>query len=903
MTETIQISSSSSLLHKRPFSEHVISNTEITRDNILPENSQFKLKPETTLRDDQLADINKMLNGYYQLICNEMGMGKTIVTLISAINIYERQEDEKHPVLIVTSNTIQINWSKEISKHFDYPPSSVLFLTSENVGTFNNFDNYVLVMITYDALVKIVLCYQWSIYRKDNGDQDDVYNMKTNILKIGSKHPVRQYSESYKTIRNYNFVKYRWSALIVDEAQKYQNNNTLWYVTSNTLISDRRYMLTATPLTNTLTNLKNLLKWLRIENNDYDYICNHKMICTTRKDTPELKEVHDALRMDICVYVQSTFKHPKEISDYKKIEEEFIRDIDIWKSMDTNDEKYRKMYAIILTHIIAMREASISYHLSYGAENAAEMLKKIEEYPTYMTYESTKMQMALEKYEEYRNGVVFCSEWTSALNILDYTLRKRGHKTTIPKSGDPKGNIELINQWNKDNSSALLINIQSLAEGYDLPSARYMIALNPTFLSTKLQQFFGRSMRASRVTDPVTGKIVENKCIGIMLLVGSTFETDYVFTRCIAKISDNTAILKRVIKAQKTNNQSSGLLGREALITYSEYIKNKQYKNPGFQMSIDETHLDDQQVRKVLYDVLYDIILFNVEERSLFNNNRRLQLEKLISEKIKPLDQLSDRELMIFSVIYEILTNDSPVTFHGPMTIDPCHQIVVDRNNGNEIIICEHKKYGQNNIVSITRTFLRDNEIAELDVIQPVILFPCIKQVQVITGKIDNPSDFKYIDFNELEISIRQYGLSDLIQSSAFYGIKEEPGLKTNVLTSLFKTQINNDLIRDHCKKLTDEFKYDEFKLTMHDGQRITKIPLSIDNMLKSLKLDLSNQLYMNKMADSLLNIDSIEYDKLVDRLNQIVLLKMANMFIPYNSNIKITYNDSRIIDIDSFRK
>lgn len=879
--------------------------SEITLDNLVPESSGFKLKSETKIRDDQLIDLNKMVNQYYQLVCNEMGTGKTILGILSSLHNYDRDE-YKQPALIVTSINLQMNWKKELDKHFIYPESYVLILNSKNIVKKYDFRKYVLVLITYDALEKFILSYQWNIWN----NQRHLYDEKKNILKIGYTRQVRKCKDTWKTFDNFNFIMVPWSSMIVDEAQKYQNSTSLWYSTSNTIPAQRRYMLTATPLTNTIKNFENLLQWLRIDSRNYDELCEKNIICTTRNSIDELKEVHEALKMDICVYIESSFFNPEEKREYIKIEDDFIRDLSTLSRMDTCDPQYKELYGIILSHIIHMRQATISYHLTYGVDQATDILANIDQYPDYTTHKSTKMQMALKKYEQCKTGVVFCSEYTTALDMLEYTLNLHGHRTTYPKDKNAEKNKQMIDEWNKDNSSALLISLQRFSEGYDLPSARFMIALNPTFFATKLQQFFGRSMRIERVIDPETGAIVENKCIGIVLLIAETFETDYVYPRCIKKIFDNSNILDNVknMKKKNTADGDRGNLTKDALMSYMNKIQStvrySNHKNHVSHMTIDESTMDIETIKKTLHEEYVRLITELVNKKAQENQKNIEHFSLSIQNTLKPTDISSTKFIHCFH--QTVAPDEEKLVFNGPIETDACHYVCVN-NDTHTVETVERVVHPQqfNRIVPSVFRMMKDNLENRMRVFTVNTSFKFYKvNPWLILGHVQNPDEIKSIDLDEFQKELQKGILnsSSVVKGTGYFYAYQETGLDGIFIKNMYNTKINQEQLEEYCRKTIYEFEYNmKFKMHLHDGRTMTIKPISMTTLLEELKLNMNDRLTTNKLVDQFLMINEEGHKEMIDRLNQIIFTSKDYIVFPYNPKIKIVYDSIEKMDIDQF--
>lgn len=839
----------------------------------------FQLKKTTTLLEFQKDDLNKVMNQGFRIICNEMGTGKTLIGLLISLNYNNRTNK---PSLIVSSETIQLNWKKELDTHFDYDKTKVLLLTSSTIKERYDFSKYTLILATYDALNNIILAYNWFLYLHNN----ELYDYERDLLKIKSDHPIRQCKTTYMNFKNFDFVTFVWASILIDEAHKFQNATSLWYKTSKTLYSNDKILMTATPVTNGIKNFINLLKWLNIKYTDKekDIIIKKYVVCTNRQDVPELREIHEALKMDICVYIESDFFDHRERKDYDKLEELFIRDIKRLGYGGMDSEEYMEIYGIILKHILNMRQATISYHLTAGVDECKHIMKNIEDYESYTTYESTKIKMAVKKYEEYRTGVVFCCEYTSALTVLDYALRKKGYTTTYINSKDKKVSKQLIDNWNKDSSSALLISLCGYSEGYDLPAARYMIALNSTFLSTKAQQFFGRAMRSARVVDPVTKEIIQNKCIGITLLIAGTIETDYVYLRGIQKIFENSDALSKIEKASKDNAIEKSALNIENLRRYMNCIVNnavyKNYKiHQQIQRTIDESSMNIDQIKQCLYE------------------NFKSMIDSMITSIIN--ERTTDRNLLIDTIttsckrctveFFTILDSSrhlphKEIPFKGPVEKDYSYKLRYDSTSPEN---------------PITFTLKDTSFQTSKFMMQPVYdtlfnyNYPYIDNVIYCSSWLHAGHIRTYILVAKTSSEVDTIDLKSVKNSFPKKSIKEDHyldniGFNREFLQTIYKTRVNQENIDGYCKNLIDNLDMNLFKMTLHDGRTMTIHPICVNSMLE--KLNLTNSVLRSKV-DELLELDNDSYNELIEKLNNMIFIVDKYVNIPCNSKINIIYD------------
>ena len=139
------------------------------------------------------------------LLCDEMGLGKTL----QAIGLVEKiQRDERCKILICVPNSLIINWSREFRK-FAPQISFHLYVGPSRYLQPLEFEKLSIVLTTYDVLVRDL-----SVFQKQN-----------------------------------------WQTLICDEAQYLKNPDSQRSQAVAAIKSDTKYLLTGTPVENSLKDL------------------------------------------------------------------------------------------------------------------------------------------------------------------------------------------------------------------------------------------------------------------------------------------------------------------------------------------------------------------------------------------------------------------------------------------------------------------------------------------------------------------------------------------------------------------------------------------------------------------------------------------------------------------------
>ena len=191
---------------------------------------KFKLK--FVLRSYQLTGIKWLSflgsNSLGAALCDDMGLGKTIQTLVCIINesIKHYEKSKKYPFnIIICPNTLVLNWKNESKKFIDEKTAKIVDLS------IYNFD---------------------SIYKK-------LINKK-----VSSKDKLKLeiYITSYDQIRDFNFSPYEFFYTVLDEAHIIKNAKSKIFQSISKIISERKIILTGTPIQNNVMELWTLFDFL-----------------------------------------------------------------------------------------------------------------------------------------------------------------------------------------------------------------------------------------------------------------------------------------------------------------------------------------------------------------------------------------------------------------------------------------------------------------------------------------------------------------------------------------------------------------------------------------------------------------------------------------------------------------
>jgi SNF2 family DNA or RNA helicase len=163
-------------------------------------------------------------------ICDEMGLGKTIMMLaVIVVNFIPK-------TLIVLPNALMEQWKKEIYNKLGH---SALIYHGNNKKSISleMLNKSIIVITTYGTLAS----------------DSDLHNVS-------------------------------WSRVIFDEAHNIKNKNTKRFSYAFRLKAKICWLVTGTPLQNSLSDFRSLASLLRIHDKENEYICKHFVLKRTKKD-------------------------------------------------------------------------------------------------------------------------------------------------------------------------------------------------------------------------------------------------------------------------------------------------------------------------------------------------------------------------------------------------------------------------------------------------------------------------------------------------------------------------------------------------------------------------------------------------------------------------------------------
>lgn len=473
-----------------------------------------------TIKPQQELGVKFLTTRKKCVLALNMGGGKSLVSIVSAL------EDDYKKVLIVCPASLKTNWANELYRFVSNEEVTIVEGSKwkENKFTIINYD---ILDNFYEIPTEIVN--RKEKYVDDNGKvsyktiQKEVVSKKESIIK--------------EAMNNSQLFQSNFDLIIIDEAHKLSNSNSIRYKVLSDLIKRSNpkgiYELTGTMITNNPMNLYNILKIIDadITKDWQSYVktyCDGKQIY--RKGERDkftniyLKKIGKSSwydltydeKEDLNVYLDKNCKklwltngasNLDELSE--RIKHLYFRDMneDIYKhfSKDTTIKEYVLNDNEQLTYNDAWDEYVNSQNEDErDIDKLLDNKKLIEGSILRQVTSQLMVPYTIKLVEDIINNtndkvIVFC-----AFDKEIYSLQEYFHDKCVVHNGKltPKEKDKVINKFNNDDNCRILFgNLTSTSVGLNLISANHVIFNSVSWLPAENQQAEYRILRIGQTKD------------------------------------------------------------------------------------------------------------------------------------------------------------------------------------------------------------------------------------------------------------------------------------------------------------------------------------------------------------------------------------------------------------------
>lgn len=403
---------------------------------------------KSRLRSYQLDAVKWMnvlfkykLNG---ILADDMGLGKTFeaISFISSIKVSE-------PILIICPKALSFNWLNEFNK----------FLPDKNVTVIQGDVKY---------------------------REDILNNIKENNV----------YITSYDSLKNdiQSYVKYKFSLILLDEAQYIKNSESLKAKAVKNLNADARFALSATPIENSISDIWSIFDFLMpgylddapyfveaFEEHPFEVLAKIKPFILRRTKKEVLYDLPSKSVETVFLNLNDA-----QAKIYDEISREAKEQFAV-QNQDTNSG-----FVNLLTYLTRLRQVCV---------DPSSFLEGF-------TDSSVKLDYALDLISEsVKNGhkILVFSSFAKVLDHLEDMLNKAGVSNLyINGSTAAKKRVEIVDKFNNyDDAPVCLVTLKAGGLGLNLTGADTVIHLDPWWNFAAEEQATDRAYRIGQ-TKPVT---------------------------------------------------------------------------------------------------------------------------------------------------------------------------------------------------------------------------------------------------------------------------------------------------------------------------------------------------------------------------------------------------------------
>lgn len=429
--------------------------------------SDFEISPElrSTMREYQVYG-HKWLRtiGAYNfggILADDMGLGKTLQTI--SVLLAEKENGQSGTSLIICPSSLLFNWINEFSKFAPGMKVAAVFGTvPERAKIISSYKDFDVLVTSYDLLKRDVAEYE---------DKEFFY-------------------------------------AVIDEAQFIKNHSTANSKSVRTITAIHKIALTGTPIENRLSELWSIFDFL-MPGFLYKYETfrkNYEAPIVKNQDV----DVTENLRKMVSPFILRRLK-----SDVLKDLPEKIEEVRLARFGD----EQKKLYD---AQAVKLKKIILSQKGDDFAKNKIQILAEITRLrqiccdPSLLfenyTGESAKREACIELIQSAIEGnhkILVFSQFTSMLELLQADLKANGISFyTITGSTEKKKRVEMVKQFNEDDTQVFLISLKAGGTGLNLTGADVVIHYDPWWNLAVQNQATDRAHRIGQTKSVSVFKLI-----------------------------------------------------------------------------------------------------------------------------------------------------------------------------------------------------------------------------------------------------------------------------------------------------------------------------------------------------------------------------------------------------------
>lgn len=388
-------------------------------------------------------------------LCDEMGLGKTVQIISTLLG------NPKPKTLIIVPKSIVSQWVEQFG----------VFAPSLKVGTYDgpgrtkdqrDFDQHDIIIAPY------------SVTRNRDGTPTTLH-------------------------------KLRWDRVVLDEAHEIRNPKSKTNISICAIQSDIRWLVTGTPVFNSIKDFIGLCKFLGISKQvvqaDMKRIRESYILRRTKEDVARFNE---RLKLPPCDFQNIELEMaPEEKILYEKV---FNENQEIVREIFTKSTNISMHSMHILECLLRQRQLMVHPQLYING-----VAKKIDEIPEEWEHDVSKFEKLFEMIQEHSSEktLIFC-QFVGEMNLIQDRLRELDIQSSrIDGSIDKEGRERQIKKFKEGpTNSVFIIQIKAGGQGLNLQEATRVYIMAPSWNPATELQAIGRSHRTGQTNKVVVRRFI-----------------------------------------------------------------------------------------------------------------------------------------------------------------------------------------------------------------------------------------------------------------------------------------------------------------------------------------------------------------------------------------------------------